>query len=217
MSDTQQGPDWWYASDGKWYPPNESRKDMARRVRKERAQAKRKEQMQAVLEPGEQIQALFNSQTGVSPRSVVSWAPLVGNIEVHWVVAVTDRNIVIIPLVRKGKPARLPREPLEILEEKSRRWWFPVKIGGKRHYVNTLEYEVVAGINKSLRAEQGAPVLNAVTEPTASTPDQPSPSLPAAWYPDPTGRHEQRYWDGQGWSPHVADQGAQSTDPVEAP
>lgn len=21
MSDTQQGPDWWQASDGKWYPP----------------------------------------------------------------------------------------------------------------------------------------------------------------------------------------------------
>ncbi|MFW5933928.1 MAG: DUF2510 domain-containing protein, partial [Actinomycetota bacterium] len=30
-------------------------------------------------------------------------------------------------------------------------------------------------------------------------------SIPAAWHPDPTGRHEYRYWDGQQWTDHVAD------------
>lgn len=36
---------------------------------------------------------------------------------------------------------------------------------------------------------------------------------PAGWYPDPSGRHEQRYWDGKGWSEHVSDQGERSLDP----
>lgn len=34
------------------------------------------------------------------------------------------------------------------------------------------------------------------------------------WLPDPTGRHELRYWDGARWSEHVSDCGAQSWDRV---
>ena len=30
---------------------------------------------------------------------------------------------------------------------------------------------------------------------------------PAAWHPDPHGRHELRYWDGSTWTEHVADAG----------
>ena len=29
----------------------------------------------------------------------------------------------------------------------------------------------------------------------------------AAWYPDPLGRHHHRYWDGEQWTAHVADDG----------
>lgn len=36
----------------------------------------------------------------------------------------------------------------------------------------------------------------------------------AAWHPDPTGRHELRYWDGSQWTDHVSDQGVQSTNPL---
>lgn len=35
-----------------------------------------------------------------------------------------------------------------------------------------------------------------------------------SWHPDPTGRHELRYWDGSTWTDHVADQGNQSVDPL---
>jgi hypothetical protein len=39
------------------------------------------------------------------------------------------------------------------------------------------------------------------------------PSAAAAgWLADPTGRHEYRYWNGSGWSKHVADGGRRSTD-----
>lgn len=36
------------------------------------------------------------------------------------------------------------------------------------------------------------------------------------WHPDPTGRHEHRYFDGSSWTDHVSDQGNMSTDPVAA-
>jgi uncharacterized protein YxjI len=36
----------------------------------------------------------------------------------------------------------------------------------------------------------------------------------AAWYPDPTGRFQQRYWDGAQWTDNVATNGQTYTDPV---
>ena len=36
---------------------------------------------------------------------------------------------------------------------------------------------------------------------------------PAAWHPDPSGRHEQRYWDGNAWTDHVMDKGRPGSDP----
>jgi hypothetical protein len=34
------------------------------------------------------------------------------------------------------------------------------------------------------------------------------------WYPDPTGRHEQRYWDGSQWTEHTVTAGQQGVDPL---
>ena len=36
---------------------------------------------------------------------------------------------------------------------------------------------------------------------------------PAAWHPDPTRRHQFRYWDGESWTVNVADHGIASVDP----
>jgi uncharacterized protein YxjI len=38
---------------------------------------------------------------------------------------------------------------------------------------------------------------------------------PAAWHPDPMGRHEHRYWDGKAWTDHVSNNGVQGTDPLQ--
>ena len=38
----------------------------------------------------------------------------------------------------------------------------------------------------------------------------------AAWFPDPSGMHQYRYWDGTLWTDHVADDGAQSLDPLRS-
>jgi Fibronectin type III domain/Protein of unknown function (DUF2510) len=40
---------------------------------------------------------------------------------------------------------------------------------------------------------------------------------PAGWYADPASRHENRYWDGTGWTAAVADRGVTATDPLDPP
>jgi len=37
------------------------------------------------------------------------------------------------------------------------------------------------------------------------------------WWPDPTGRHEMRYFDGMSWTWKIEDQGNQRVDPKGAP
>lgn len=37
---------------------------------------------------------------------------------------------------------------------------------------------------------------------------------PAGWFPDPTGRHDHRWWDGGAWTAHVADAGIAGLDPL---
>lgn len=37
---------------------------------------------------------------------------------------------------------------------------------------------------------------------------------PAGWFPDPTQRHEMRYWDGRLWTAEVSTNGRMSSDPI---
>jgi Protein of unknown function (DUF2510) len=57
-----------------------------------------------------------------------------------------------------------------------------------------------------------------VTDATATTATTTTAQRPAAWHPDPSGRHELRWWDGQAWTDRVSDGGEVSTDaPVRQP
>jgi hypothetical protein len=47
----------------------------------------------------------------------------------------------------------------------------------------------------------------------ARAPVSAGPGAPA-WAPDPTGRHQWRYWDGKAWTDYVADNGQESRDPT---
>ena len=38
----------------------------------------------------------------------------------------------------------------------------------------------------------------------------------SSWEPDPTGRHQYRWWDGERWTDQVADDGVQAVDPVSS-
>lgn len=49
----------------------------------------------------------------------------------------------------------------------------------------------------------------------AAVPEPPRQALPPpGWHPDPSGRHWWRWWDGRGWTEHVADGGAPYVDPL---
>lgn len=41
--------------------------------------------------------------------------------------------------------------------------------------------------------------------------------VPANWHPDPTGRHDLRYWDGAVWTDHVVSQHVQGIDSLTGP
>ncbi|NBT30301.1 MAG: DUF2510 domain-containing protein [Gammaproteobacteria bacterium] len=43
-------------------------------------------------------------------------------------------------------------------------------------------------------------------------------SIPPGWYPDPSGEHQFRYWDGQGWTTRTAyPKNPQQARPAEQP
>ncbi|HWJ61397.1 MAG TPA: DUF2510 domain-containing protein [Acidimicrobiales bacterium] len=56
----------------------------------------------------------------------------------------------------------------------------------------------------------GAAALPAPPSAAAPTP----PATAGGWHPDPSGRHEQRYHDGQQWTEHVSTAGVAGTDPI---
>ncbi len=65
------------------------------------------------------------------------------------------------------------------------------------------------------RPQQLLPHGNAVPAAAGPTPWTPAATAtPAGWHPDPSGRNQSRYWNGQKWTEHVADNGVSSTDPV---
>ena len=63
-------------------------------------------------------------------------------------------------------------------------------------------------VTTSALNEIGATNLTNTTTATAT--------VPAAWYADPSGRFELRYWNGKEWTEHVARSGQQFTDPPVA-
>lgn len=48
----------------------------------------------------------------------------------------------------------------------------------------------------------------------AAQPAQTSPAQSGRWAPDPTRRHELRWFDGRAWSPSVSDKGVLGHDPI---
>ena len=93
------------------------------------------------------------------------------------------------------------------LTKKSAEGWEVVNI------VTTFDGRYCAFLRRQVSGStQQAPqsVSSSATQPA------PSSAAPAAWYADPSGRFELRYWDGKEWTEHVARSGQQFTDPPVA-
>lgn len=72
-----------------------------------------------------------------------------------------------------------------------------------------------AAVSQAAAAPQPAPAAPAAPQPAAVSPvaaQTPVAAQPTGWFPDPSGRHQLRYWDGTAWSQHVADNGVMATD-----
>lgn len=79
-------------------------------------------------------------------------------------------------------------------------------------HFNSEVDEVVRGLTERIeehhRLRRGAASVAAITPQTIA----PTSSSPPAWLPDPTARHQYRWWDGTKWTATVADNGQESTD-----
>jgi hypothetical protein len=95
------------------------------------------------------------------------------------------------------------------LTKKSADGWEVVSI------VTTFDGRYCAFLRKPLGQQPSASVQPIQQSSTPSTSTSTS-KIPAAWYADPSGRYELRYWDGNEWTEHVARSGQQFVDPPVA-
>lgn len=73
---------------------------------------------------------------------------------------------------------------------------------------------VMTGATAMTMPMMSMPVATAPASPyTPAAPAVPT-TAPPQWYPDPSGQHEYRYWDGTKWTPYVGDQGQTRFDPL---
>ena len=78
-----------------------------------------------------------------------------------------------------------------------------------RAFLGELEEAVADARLRSAGINHNAlPAIASVAAPLpAPPPELPAPhavSIPAGWHPDPSGKHQLRYWDGTQWTDHVA-------------
>lgn len=90
------------------------------------------------------------------------------------------------------------------LTKKSAEGWEVVSI------VTTLDGRYCAFLRRA------ANPTTTTQSPSVTTSTASNPKVPAAWYADPSGRYELRYWDGTEWTEHVARGGQQFVDPPVA-
>jgi hypothetical protein len=96
------------------------------------------------------------------------------------------------------------------LTKKSADGWEVVSI------VTTFDGRYCAFLRRQTGASGGGAPAASTPQPTASTAAPSTANAPAAWYADPSGRYELRYWDGSEWTEHVARGGQQFVDPPVA-
>jgi len=102
-------------------------------------------------------------------------------------------------------PATNPVDLTTQLNAKNSEGWEVVSI-------YTWDTAVVAIIKRSRRGNSPSQYMATATTQVTDVVASPAANAPANWYPDPSGRFELRYWNGDKWTEHVSTGGQQSTD-----
>ncbi len=130
-----------------------------------------------------------------------------------------------------------PSELARLMTERSAQGWEILQIVATGSQVTAfVRRAAIAGSVTSTAASVAptavSPTPAAVSTPSPTPVSQPAATVaastasttssvgdavaPAAWYPDPSGRYELRYWNGSAWTEHVSRNGQQFTDPPVA-
>jgi hypothetical protein len=100
---------------------------------------KLRDRVQPMLEPGEEIQAIFLAQSGPNP-SLLFLTYLIMFFSKYWVVAITDKRIAFFKAgpMAPSKPKALsesyPRDTA--IPEPTGRLWTALELGGSRYWVH---------------------------------------------------------------------------------
>jgi hypothetical protein len=90
------------------------------------------------------------------------------------------------------------------------------RLAGKDDEIDVGVRQVMSGPSRALhalqtrvaRGERGRITL------TAGAPAAGTSAVAPGWHPDPTGRHDHRWWDGSTWTANAADDGVAVHDPI---
>jgi hypothetical protein len=149
---------------------------------------------QPYLQQGESIQQVFGAQTKSQWFALISfWIIILSS--AYRVIVVTDRRILV------ARSGRLTTTAVnEVLRELPRATRIG-PAGGLWYKCDTLAERLYI----AKRFHKDIEAADALAGSTAAAP---------AWAPDPSGRNELRYWDGQGWTADVSTAGVQRVDPL---
>jgi hypothetical protein len=168
--------------------------------------------------PAVQLQQLWRGADASVPRGDPGWRRSAGSVQlwVWWVAYVVGQILTLFGIrsilpTEETESRRLVIDLLDRLSEV--RLGVTLFVAGQGLLIAAAALGAALVISLTRRQEAAATALGPAL-PGAVPRGWGRPASPAAWHPDPTGRYDQRYWDGALWTEHVVRDGEQSTDPV---
>jgi putative membrane protein len=92
-----------------------------------------------------------------------------------------------------------------------------VDVAGKRARAEFRDREVAEAdrlVEELSELSREARRRRSAATPASATTGAAAGAAPSGWYPDPSGRHERRYWHDGRWTGHVGDGGKRSSEPL---
>jgi hypothetical protein len=168
--------------------------------------------------PAIQLQQLWRGADGSVPRGDVAWrnSSSSGLLWVWWVSYVIGQTLVLFGFTLLGRAADEQGRiaPADLLADlPDVHTGITLFVAGEALLVLAAALGATMVIGLTRRQESAATALGPAL-PGAVPRGFSRPASPPAWHPDPTGRFDQRWWDGRLWTEHVERGGERSEDPV---